>query len=85
MPKFYAQLNENDVCTGISQLNGEINSNKVVEIPFFDDSLFWKKYDQVTKSWSVEKFEPVSTAPLTEFEQLRADVDQLIISSLMGV
>lgn len=77
---FYAQLEENNICIGISQLSGEVTADNMIQIDTFDQDKLWRKYENNT--WSTEKFEPVSTAPLDEFQQLRADVDQLIISSL---
>lgn len=71
--KYYAQLNENNICTGISQLSGEINQLNMVEIPSVDMSYMWKKYDSAT-GWSIETYEPQSTAPLAEFEQLKTDL-----------
>jgi hypothetical protein len=76
----YAQLNENNVCVGISQLSGEVTADNMVRVDTFDQDKLWRKYEN--SAWSAEKFEPVSTAPLDEFRQLRADVDQLIVSSL---
>lgn len=80
--KFYAQLDENNICTGISQLSGEVMATNMIEIPILDPDYIWRKYENNT--WSVDKFEPQSTSPLSEFEQLRADVDALIIASLEG-
>lgn len=67
--KFYAQLNENNICTGISQLSGEVNQSNMVEIPDFGSEYMWKKYQN--NQWSEEKFEPNSSAPLDEFNQLQ--------------
>lgn len=71
--KFYAQLNENNICIGISQLSGEINQSNMVEIPSLDTSYMWKKYDSTAKTWSTETYEPQTTAPLSEFQQLQSD------------
>ena len=67
--KFYAQLNENNICIGISQLSGEVIQSNMVEIPSFDNDKLWRKYEN--KAWSSEKFEPQSTAPISEFEALQ--------------
>ncbi|UZQ50613.1 hypothetical protein [Clostridium kluyveri] len=67
--KFYAQLNENNVCVGISQLNREVVKDNLIEISVFSEDYMWKKYEN--GQWSTEKFEPTSTAPLNEFEQLQ--------------
>jgi hypothetical protein len=84
--KFYAQLNENNVCIGISQLSGEVIQDNMIEIPSLDNDKLWRKYEN--KAWSAEKFEPQSTAPISEFEQLK--VEQQVLSDtvaeiLMGV
>jgi len=91
--KFYAQLNENKICTGISQLSGEVIQSNMIEIQSADSSYMWKKYEN--SAWSTETFEPVSTAPITEFEQLKANQelilqsqsnqDEIIMNLVMGV
>lgn len=75
--KIYAQLNENNICTGISQLSGEVLKDDLIEIPTFSQEYMWKKYDKILEVWSVEKFEPISTAPITEFEQLKKENQEL--------
>jgi len=84
--KFYAQLNENNICIGISQLSGDVIQSNMIEIQSFDNDKLWRKYEN--EAWSVEKFEPQSTAPISEFEQLK--VEQQVLSDtvaeiLMGV
>lgn len=54
--KFYAQLNEDKICIGISQLSGEVIKENLVEISFYDESYLWKKYENSV--WSTETFEP---------------------------
>ena len=68
--KFYATLNENKICIGISQLSGEVIQDDMIEIPSFSDTYMWKKHE--CGIWSVGTFEPISTAPIDEFEQLKA-------------
>jgi len=84
--KFYAQLNENNICIGISQLSGEVIQSSMVEIQSFDNDKLWRKYEN--KAWSAEKFEPQSTAPISEFEQLKAEQQELsdtVAEILLGV
>lgn len=69
--KFYAQLNENKVCIGISQLSGEVIQDNMIEIPSADAGCLWKKYEN--GAWSTGTFEPQSTAPITEFEAVKAE------------
>lgn len=70
--KFYAQLNENKICIGISQLSGEVINDNMIEIQSADNSYLWKKYEN--KTWSTGTFEPESTAPITEYEELKTRV-----------
>jgi len=84
--KFYAQLNENNICIGISQLSGEVIKDNMIEIQSFDNDKLWRKYEN--KAWSTEKFEPQSTAPISEFEQLKAEQQELsdtVAEILLGV
>ena len=84
--KFYAQLNENNICIGISQLSGEVIKDNMIEIQSFDNDKLWRKYEN--KAWSAEKFEPQSTAPISEFEQLKAEQQELsdtVAEILLGV
>jgi hypothetical protein len=69
--KFYAQLNENNICIGMCQLSGAILDPRAIEVENYSYDYLWKKYDNGI--WSTEKFEPQSTAPLTEFEQLKSE------------
>jgi len=73
--KFYAILNENKICTGISQLSGEVIQDNMIEIDSSDSSYMWKKYE--LDFWSVGTFEPISTAPIDDFEQLKAENETL--------
>lgn len=70
--KIYAQLNENKICVGISQLSGEVIQENMIEITSVDSTLLWKKYEN--GAWSTGTFEPQSTAPITEFEQLKSQL-----------
>ena len=42
---FYAQLNENNICVGVSQLSGEVKAENMIEIEAYDALLLGKKYD----------------------------------------
>ena len=84
--KFYAQLNENNICIGISQLSGEVVQDKMIEIQSFDNDKIWRKYEN--KEWSAEKFEPQSTAPISEVEQGKLEQQELsdtVAEILVGV
>lgn len=77
---FYAQLNGNNICIGILQLSGETIQDDRIRIENYDISYVWKKYENDV--WSTEKYEPTSTAPIEEFEQLKQS--NLILSQTLG-
>jgi len=85
----YAILNENMICTGMSQLSGEVIQENMIKIPAFSDEYVWRKYENA--EWSTEKFEPQSTAPLTAFDQLIKNQEsmtntqaQVVLALVMG-
>lgn len=78
--KTYAQINGNNICIGISQLSGGVKAKDMIEVPDMDTDYIWRKYEKGT--WSAEKYEPVSTAPIDEFQALKAAVDQLVMDVL---
>lgn len=82
---YYAQLDENNICIGVSCLSGEVQNDNLVRIDSMNDDYIWKKYEN--EQWSTEKFEPESTAPLTEFEETKqrvADVENAVASIIGG-
>lgn len=72
---FYAQLNENNICIGVSMLSGEVDAPNMVRIDNLDTDYLWRKYEN--GQWSTEKYEPQTTAPLTDYEQTKLRVDLL--------
>ncbi|MDD3040023.1 hypothetical protein [Bacteroides sp.] len=66
MSKFYAQLNIESICVGVSQLSGSIDGN-LINLDFMDTSIVGKKYNNGT--WEEVPVEPVPEPPLTEMEQ----------------
>jgi len=80
---FYAQLDENNICIGISQLSGQVEASNMVPIDNLDIDKIWRKYEN--GQWSVEKYEPQTTAPLTEFEQMQQQLQlmQLALDELI--
>ncbi len=72
---YYAQLDENNICMGISRLSGEVNQPNMVRIDEFNENYVWRKYEN--GEWSAEKYEPQTDAPLTDYEQTKLRVDLL--------
>jgi 1-aminocyclopropane-1-carboxylate deaminase/D-cysteine desulfhydrase-like pyridoxal-dependent ACC family enzyme len=53
---YYAQLNENNICVGISSLKGEVHTENMVRIQEYSEDYFWRKHENGV--WSTEKFLP---------------------------
>lgn len=72
----HAQLDENGVCIGFSNLTKyETNSNLVYLPEGWNEDFLWRKYDG---QWSEEKFLPPEPAPQLTLEQLQTQINQLI-------
>jgi hypothetical protein len=54
----YAVLDENGVCTGISELSGIVGADNMVQIPEKSNDYMWRKYEN--KQWSKQKFAPIT-------------------------
>lgn len=69
--KYFATLNENNICIGTQStpLEQPLNSVEITEQEYQNNAYIYKKYENGV--WSTEKFEPTSTAPIDEFEQLK--------------
>lgn len=81
---YYAQLNENNICIGVSQLASEVKANNMIQINSLNTDYIWRKYEN--GSWSMEKFEPQTTAPITEFEETKQRISDLemAIAEILG-
>lgn len=44
----YAQLDKEDVVIGVSSLSGEVSSDHMVKIDYYDESLLGKRYNRET-------------------------------------
>lgn len=81
--KFFAQLNNKNICIGIVSVSSEMTMpNDCVEINSYDINYIFKKYDNTNKTWSLEKFEPVSNSPVDRLELVEkrtSDLENLIL------
>lgn len=69
----YAQLNEESICIGISQLSGKIENEKMIEIESYDTSLLGKRY--VNGVWEEVPKEPLpEPEPTLSQEELQAEI-----------
>ena len=67
----YAQLNEENICIGISQLSGEMNVSNMVLLEEYDASIAGKKYEDGI--WVEVIREPAVEMP-TEQEIIQAEM-----------
>jgi len=74
---FYAQLDNENIVIGISQLNEEINISNMVLIDSFDDTLLNKRYNAETG-----EFEEVTQIELTEPIELPTIEEQIYAENL---
>jgi hypothetical protein len=64
---YYAQLNENNICIGISTLKTEMQADKLVKIPVYNEDYMWRKYEN--GQWSDEKYLPSEPEPQPTIEE----------------
>lgn len=69
---FYAVINKNNICEEVKMTKGKIDLENHIEVSDMGDYI-WRKYEN--GEWSADKYEPVSTAPLNEFEKLKKDLE----------
>ncbi len=82
----YAQLDENNICIGVSRLSGPVNVSYMIPVDSIDSDKIWRKYEN--GQWSEGKYEPETTAPLNDYEtskQRIADLEDAIAAILGGV
>lgn len=73
---FYAELNEQNVATGVKMVNEEIDLPNHVKISSLDGEYLHKKYENGV--WSTEKFLPdMGAIQLTKFEESQARLESL--------
>ena len=63
----YAQLNEENICIGISQLSGKIASENMIELASYDTSILGKKY--VDGKWE-DVEQPIPQTEPTQLDKL---------------
>jgi hypothetical protein len=59
MEYIYAQLNNENICIGLSQLSGEVSSENLIKLESYDASLLGKKYHD--GGWLEVEIKPVTT------------------------
>ena len=67
----YAQINEENICVGVSQLSGKVDSPLLIPIAEFDSSVIGKKY--VNGAWEEVEQTEITPEP-TEQELIQAEI-----------
>lgn len=62
----YAQIDENDICIGISNLSGKVVNDSLIEIESMNTDLLGMRYNKETLTW--EEVE-IQTLPLEEIQE----------------
>lgn len=73
---YYAQLDENDICIGISELSGQAWSSNMVPLCAFDAGLLGRAYDRITGHWGDV---PAEEAAPTQADRIEANTDYLVM------
>lgn len=69
---YYAQIDENNICIGVSQLSGEVNLPSMILLDIQDASLLGRRYNN--GAWE-EAAQPEPTVPEpTEQDFLQAEI-----------
>lgn len=71
---YYAQLNEENICVGVSQLSGKVNKSSLILLSEFDTSLMGKKYNN--GAWE-EVEQPEVTPEPTQLDEIQATLDYI--------
>ena len=79
----YAQLNQDNICVGLSQLSGEVKADNMVLLEDYDISIAGKKYEDGI--WVEIPVEPVIEEP-TEQETIQAELllNQLLMQEQLN-
>lgn len=79
---FYAQLNEENICIGISQLSGEVKAENMIEIETHDVGLLNKRWTR--QGWE-EVPRPEQEAPAPTVDRLaRLETQNLILMDTLA-
>lgn len=87
---YFAHINENGVCYAVTEAEDGAEFPNAVAIDRLNTDLIKRKHEN--GAWSNDKVDPQTTAPLTEFEQLKQQqalmqsaLDELILGGGGGL
>lgn len=73
---YYAQLDENDICIGISELSGQAGSSNMVPLSAFNAGLLGRPYDRQTGEWGEA---PETESAPTQGDRIEANTDYIVM------
>lgn len=83
---YYAQLNDDNVCIGVSSLSGEVDVDNMIRIDSNSEDYFYRKYEN--GEWSEEKYVPdhaqIELTRMEALEQSQAEQDDLLMDLMLG-
>ena len=79
--KYYAQLNESDICIGVSMLKDEVNQSNMIKIDSMNEYYMWQKYEN--GEWSGEKYSPIVEEQ--PYEPTNAEINANLMVVMSGI
>lgn len=67
--KHYAQINDDNICIGISRNTSKILNNRMIEIPMYDCSYLGKRYLE-DGTWEWVKSAPIPSQAPTQLDRI---------------
>jgi len=85
MVYYYATLNAEDLCIGVSMLSGTVEESNMILLPESDTDKMWHKFNRDTGAWSMEPMAPImpfETAKQAKISELWAAYEQSLFDPI---
>jgi len=79
----YAQINDENICIGVSQLSGEVALDSMIQLETYDEKVLGKKY--TNGIWEDISIEPVIPQPIPQPTETEILMQTLADSELRSV
>ena len=76
---YYAQLDSEGYCSGLSQLSGEVIAENLIRIEVYDLNLLGLKYDLENNIWTEERRPEPEKSAVSHDDEVRASFLQELI------
>ena len=84
MSKFYAQIDGNNIVTGVSQVHSEIIAPDMIELPFYDDSKMGNLYNPVDGSFTPQTDPPIRVITTQAFYRRMTEAERHAVRTNMS-